>query len=43
MRSELPFSGRARVDKDLLALGSYETIDMVTPETFLHILRNEKL
>jgi hypothetical protein len=27
-------------DKDLL--GSYESSDMVTPESFLHILRDEK-
>jgi putative PIN family toxin of toxin-antitoxin system len=30
-------------DKDLLTIGSYEVIDMVTPESFLHILRDEKL
>ena len=29
-------------DKDLLTLGSYEASDMVTPESFLHILRDEK-
>jgi len=29
-------------DKDLLTIGSYEAIDMVTPESFLHILRDEK-
>jgi len=29
-------------DKDLLTLGSYEAIDMVTPELFLHILREVK-
>jgi predicted nucleic acid-binding protein len=29
-------------DKDLLTLGSYESSDMVTPESFLHILRDEK-
>jgi len=29
-------------DKDLLTLGSYEAIDMVTPESFLPILRDEK-
>jgi putative PIN family toxin of toxin-antitoxin system len=29
-------------DKDLLTIGSYEAIDMVTPESFLHILREEK-
>ncbi len=29
-------------DKDLLTIGSYEAIDMVTPELFLHILREEK-
>jgi putative transposase len=29
-------------DKDLLTIGSYEAIDMVTPESFLHILREDK-
>ena len=29
-------------DKDLLTIGSYEASDMVTPESFLHILRDEK-
>ena len=29
-------------DKDLLTIGSYEAIDVVTPESFLHILRNKK-
>lgn len=29
-------------DKDLLMMGSYEAIDVVTPESSLHILREEK-
>jgi putative PIN family toxin of toxin-antitoxin system len=29
-------------DKDLLTLGSYEAIEVVTPEDFLRILREEK-
>jgi putative PIN family toxin of toxin-antitoxin system len=29
-------------DKDLLTIGSYEAIDMVTPEWLLHILREDK-
>jgi uncharacterized protein len=29
-------------DKDLLSLGAYEGIEMIKPEAFLHVLRDER-
>ena len=29
-------------DKDLLSLGRYQGITVITPEAFLHVLRSEK-